>query len=55
MEPQLAAMQALEPGRYEGRFTFTMGGDWILLVTGELTGGFRLEQRIDVHNVRSAD
>jgi hypothetical protein len=52
MAPVLATATERTPGAYEIPFTFTMQGDWVLLVRGELPGGHRVEQRIDVANVR---
>ena len=52
MAPVLADAIERAPGIYEVPFTFPMQGDWVLLVTGVMPDGSRLERRIDVANVR---
>jgi len=42
------------PGAYTIGFTFTMEGDWILLVSVVLPDGRRTERRIDVRGVRAS-
>ena len=42
------------PGAYTMAFTFTMEGDWILLVSVVLPDGRRTERRIDVRGVRAS-
>lgn len=54
MAPVLANAIERAPGLYEVPFTFTMQGDWVLLVSGVLPDGVRVERRIDVANVRPA-
>ena len=54
MAPVLATATESAPGVYEVPFTFTMAGDWVLLVSGVLPDGSRVERRIDVANVRPA-
>jgi hypothetical protein len=54
MKPVLAAVVERGDGTYEAALRFTMAGDWILLVTGELPGGGRLEKRIEIAGVRPA-
>jgi hypothetical protein len=41
-------------GLYDGVFSFTMPGDWALVVTVQLADGRRLEKRVDVPGVRAA-
>jgi hypothetical protein len=41
-------------GLYDGVFSFTMAGDWALLVSVRLADGGRLDRRIDVPGVRAA-
>ena len=43
------------PGLYAIAFTFTMEGDWILLVSVTLPDGARTGRRIDVRSVRASD
>ena len=52
MAPVLASATETTPGLYSVPFTFTMPGDWVLLVSTMLPDGTRVEQRIDVANVR---
>jgi hypothetical protein len=52
MGPVLASATDPTPGLYALPFTFTMPGDWVLLVSTVLPDGTRVEQRIDVANVR---
>jgi hypothetical protein len=52
MAPVLATATEPSPGVYEVPFTFTMAGDWVLLISGVLPDGRRVERRIDVANVR---
>jgi len=42
------------PGAYTAAFTFSMGGDWVLLVSVVLPDGRRMNRRIDVQGVRTA-
>lgn len=52
MRPSFATIRELAPGSYAGTMEFTMGGDWFLLITGELPGSHHLEKRIDVLGVK---
>jgi hypothetical protein len=52
MAPVIAAVAEREEGVYEVRLQFTMSGDWIVLVTGSLPDGRRLNRRIDVVHAR---
>jgi YtkA-like protein len=42
------------PGAYTAAFTFSMGGDWVLLVSVVLPDGRRTSRRIEVPGVRTA-
>lgn len=53
MAPVLATASERGDGVYEAALRFTMGGDWILLVTGSLADGAAIDHRIDVRGVRS--
>jgi hypothetical protein len=52
MAPVIAAVAERGEGVYQVQLQFTMGGDWILLVTGLLPDGRRLSHQIDVANAR---
>jgi YtkA-like len=52
MTPVIADAAERTPGVYVAPFTFTMPGDWVLLVSAALPHGGRLEQRIEVAGVR---
>ena len=53
MKPSFADLREVEPGVYAGTLTFTMGGDWFILVTATTPDGGTIEQKIDVPGVRS--
>jgi len=53
MRPAFAQLTETAPGRYRGKIEFTMGGDWFLLVSGELPGGGRFEKRLDIPGVKT--
>lgn len=48
MAPVTATAAERAAGVYQSELRFTMRGEWILLVTGELSDGRRIEHRIDV-------
>jgi hypothetical protein len=52
MKPVFADLKETKPGRYTGRLEFTMGGDWFLLVTGQLADGRRVNEKVDVPGVK---
>jgi hypothetical protein len=54
MAPVTAAVTERGNGEYEAPLQFTMAGDWILLVTGELPGGLAFERQIEINGVRPA-
>ena len=54
MAPFLATATERGNGVYDVALKFTMAGDWIVLVTGSLSNGDKVEYRIDVPGVRSA-
>jgi hypothetical protein len=53
MAPVVADGTEREPGVYAIPFTFTMPGDWALLVSATLADGARVERRIDVAGVQA--
>lgn len=54
MAPVTAAVTEHGNGEYEAPLQFTMAGDWILLVTGELPGGGQIKKQIEINGVRPA-
>ena len=54
MAPVTAAVTERGNGEYEAPLQFTMAGDWILLVTGELPGGGQIKNQIEINGVRPA-
>jgi hypothetical protein len=52
MAPVMAALSPHGEGVYEAPLQFTMAGDWILLVTGELADGSPVKKQIEVAGVR---
>jgi hypothetical protein len=53
MVPSLAEASEVSPGRYEAVLDLTMGGDWYILVQGELPDGRTLEHTVDLPGVKS--
>ena len=54
MAPVVADAVERGQGTYDAPLQFTMAGDWILLVTGQLADGSRLTKRIEIAGVRPA-
>jgi hypothetical protein len=54
MAPVVATVTERGDGVYQVDLRFTMNGDWILLVSGSLPDGRRLNHRIDIANRRPA-
>jgi len=54
MAPVVAAVAERGNGDYEAPLQFTMAGDWILIVTGELADGRPIAQQIEINGVRPA-
>ena len=54
MAPVIASGRERQPGHYDVPFSFTMAGDWILLVTIVQRDGTRTEHRLDVTGVGPA-
>ena len=52
MAPVMADVEERSDGTHQLRVRFTMAGDWILFVTGDLPDGRRVEQQLDVTSVR---
>lgn len=51
MRPSFARLAEAAPGRYTGTLEFTMGGDWFLLLSGDLPNHTRLDRKIEVPGV----
>lgn len=54
MTPIVVPATEREDGRYEARMQFSMAGDWMLVVTGDLGNGTRITEQVEVRGVRSA-
>ena len=54
MAPVVADAVERGEGAYEAPLQFTMAGDWILLVTGQLADGTSLRKQIEIAGVRPA-
>jgi hypothetical protein len=54
MAPVTATAVPRGAGRYEAGFSFTMRGDWVIVVSIQLPDGRRLDRRIDVPDVQPA-
>jgi len=52
MSPVFAEAKEEAAGRYEAHLKFQMAGDWVILLHVTLPGGKKLEQQIDVRDVR---
>ena len=53
MKPSFGRVKQTAPGRYTGTIDFTMGGDWFLLVSGDLPDGRHYTKKVDVPGVAS--
>jgi hypothetical protein len=54
MAPVVSAVIDRGSGAYEAPLEFTMAGDWVLVVTGDVPGIGRLTRQIEVVGVRPA-
>lgn len=53
MRPVIVATESLGDGKYVTQgFTFTMGGDWVIIVRATLADGSTAERRIDLKGVQ---
>jgi hypothetical protein len=53
MTPVIAAVTERGEGLYEARLQFSMAGDWILVIAGELPDGSRITRSLEIAGVRS--
>lgn len=53
MSPVFAAVEEVQPGRYESHLSLPMAGDWVVLLHGALPSGEKLERQFEVRDVRS--
>jgi hypothetical protein len=54
MAPVTAEIVERDSGTYEAQMQFSMAGDWILLVTGQLADGTSIKKQIEIAGVRPA-
>ena len=54
MAPIIATTVERGPGTYEARLQFSMAGDWVLVASGELPNGQRIESSFRVPDVQPA-
>jgi hypothetical protein len=54
MAPVVTSVTDKGDGVYEARLRFTMAGDWVLVVDGELRDGSRITRQLEVTGVRPA-
>jgi hypothetical protein len=52
MAPLTAAVTERGNGEYEALLQFTMAGDWVLIITGELLDGTQIKKQIEINGVR---
>jgi hypothetical protein len=55
MQPVVAPVVEVGDGAYEARFSFTMAGDWVLVLNGTLANGRRYTQHIQVPDVKARE
>jgi hypothetical protein len=53
MNPVFADAREIGSGRYQASIEFTMGGDWIVFVKGNLPNGQKLEREFEVKGVQA--
>jgi hypothetical protein len=53
MLPVFGAAREIEAGRYQASLELTMGGDWIVLVKGDLPDGQKLEREFELKGVHA--
>jgi len=53
MAPVFSDAEETAPGSYRAPLTFTMGGDWVVLLHITLADGRKIERQMDVRGVES--
>jgi hypothetical protein len=53
MKPVFTQLEETAPGTYAGTIEFTMGGDWLLLLSGRFSDARPFHRTIDVPGVKS--
>lgn len=48
MQPLFASLRASEDGKYESPFSWTMGGDWIMIVDATLADGQEISRQFEL-------
>ncbi len=51
MAPVFGEASETAPGRYQGKVSLTMGGDWVLLLHITLSNGQTLERQIELNGI----
>jgi hypothetical protein len=55
MTPVVASVAERGPGEYEAQLRFSMAGDWVLVLTGQLPDGAPVTKQLEVVGVRPAE
>lgn len=53
MRPEFGEANEVAPDRYQGSVTFTMAGEWVLLMHITVADGRRFEWQINLGNVEA--
>jgi len=53
MAPVVADLRERAAGEYEAAIAFSMAGDWVLVLTGELADGRRIHREMNIGGVRN--
>lgn len=53
MRPEFGEAREIGAGHYQGRLTFTMPGDWVVLLHITLRGGQTFDRQMEVKGVRA--
>jgi hypothetical protein len=55
MTPVIASVAERSPGEYAAQLRFSMAGDWVLVLTGQLPDGANVTKQLEVVGVRPAE